>query len=152
MRRALAKFCYALLVLAGVAFTVTACGYAVLAVRSSPQYRRAVAGQPRSPVAEFFSRNGERLLAAELVVLIGASVSAVAAHGKWRTRRTKSDAHAAFVAGGQWRGAESNEWQPETFGAWAIAAHDRAARTADPPQACGEHPREETPGREHVPF
>jgi hypothetical protein len=84
LRRALSSFCYVMLLVAGIAFTVTASGYAILTVRASPQYRRAVAGRPPSRTAAFLSRHGDRMLTAELAVLVGASLGAVAAHGRWR--------------------------------------------------------------------
>lgn len=98
VRKALAKLSYLLLVLAGIAFTITACGYTLLAVRASPQYRRTLADQPTSPMVEFLSRHGDRILASELAVLLASSVAAVAAHGKWRSAAARRPARAGSHA------------------------------------------------------
>jgi hypothetical protein len=76
---------YAVLVVAGVIFFVTACAYGVMAFRAvSP--RTQVAETAGHPLLRFLDDYGGRLLAAEVVVLALASFAAMGTDDYW-TRR-----------------------------------------------------------------
>jgi len=75
-----------LLVLAAIAFTLTASAYAVMAVKRLDA--TAVAGAETSPgLLDFLDRYGAGLMAAELVVLAGAAVAAVGIERRQTGRR-----------------------------------------------------------------
>lgn len=73
---------YAVLVVAGVAFTITACAYGVMTVRGM----RGATEPAASGLISFLERHGFRLLMIELGVLAIATVLAMATDDYW-TRR-----------------------------------------------------------------
>ncbi len=75
-----------LLVLAAIAFTLTASAYAVMAVKRLDA--AAVAGAETSPgLLEFLDRYGAALMGAELVVLAAAAVAAIGIDRRQTARR-----------------------------------------------------------------
>jgi hypothetical protein len=81
---------YPLLVIAGIAFCVTACAYGVMAVR-------AIHPQPNVPsesgfqLMSFLNRNGPALLVAELMILAVSSVLAISTDRYWAKRKKERD-------------------------------------------------------------
>jgi len=76
-----------LLVLAAIAFTLTASAYAVMAVKRLDA-AAAVAGAETSPgLLDFLDRYGAGLMGAELVVLAAAAVAAVGIERRQTGRR-----------------------------------------------------------------
>jgi hypothetical protein len=75
---------YALVVAAGLAFTLTACAYGVLMVRS--MNRDASSSVASSPLLAFLDRHGFKLLMGELALLGVASVAAMATDDYWTKR------------------------------------------------------------------
>jgi len=78
---------YGLLILAGVAFCITACAYGVM-VFLETQPSAADRGAAGHPLLEFLARHGVKLLTVELVVLGVATFGAIGTDGYW-TRRGK---------------------------------------------------------------
>jgi len=78
---------YAVLVVVGVAFAVTACAYGVMTFVS---LRAAEAGQNPaalpSSLAKFMNDYGERLLGGELLLLAVATVGAISTDRYWQRR------------------------------------------------------------------
>jgi uncharacterized membrane protein YphA (DoxX/SURF4 family) len=78
---------YALLVLIGVAFSVTACAYGVMTFVS---LRAAEAGQnpaaAASTLAKFMNDHGEKMLGGELLLLAVATVGAISTDRFWQRR------------------------------------------------------------------
>ncbi len=78
---------YVVLVLVGVAFSVTACAYGVMTFVS---LRAAEAGQNPvalpSSLAKFMNDHGERLLGGELLLLAVATVGAISTDRYWQRR------------------------------------------------------------------
>jgi hypothetical protein len=78
---------YLLLVVAGVAFAVTACAYGVTAMRalrSDPAAKgRAL---EENELTRFMSQHGNTLLVGELLVLGAATVAAISTDGYWSRR------------------------------------------------------------------
>ncbi|MFO0819611.1 MAG: hypothetical protein U1A77_16810 [Pirellulales bacterium] len=75
---------YALVVAAGLAFTLTACAYGVLMVRS--MNRDASSSVAASPLLSFLDRHGFKLLMGELTLLGVATVAAMATEDYWTKR------------------------------------------------------------------
>ncbi|MBI2826677.1 MAG: hypothetical protein HYX69_18550 [Planctomycetia bacterium] len=73
---------YALLVVAGVAFTVTACAYGVMTFKAT-QPQGAAEIRKAGGLLDFLDRHGVRLMAAELAVLATATVAAIGTDGWW---------------------------------------------------------------------
>jgi|SRR5581483_10345819 len=75
---------YALLVVLGIAFALTACAYSVMTLRAV----RAPANEEASGGAllEFLDKHGAQLMAAELALLAVASVGAIATDRYWMRR------------------------------------------------------------------
>ncbi len=71
------------LVLAGLAFTLTACAYAVMAVQKLAAGRAAQEAESSPWLIEFLDRSGARLMLAELVVLAIVVVAAMTRE-RWR--------------------------------------------------------------------
>jgi hypothetical protein len=78
---------YAVLVVAGVAFAVTACAYGVMTFVS---LRAAEAGQNPaalpSSLVRFMNDHGERMLGGELLLLAVAAVGAISTDRYWQRR------------------------------------------------------------------
>lgn len=75
---------YSLVVIAGLAFTLTACAYGVLMVRS--MNRQSSATVADSPLLSFLDRHGFKLLMGELAVLGVSTVAAMASDDYWSKR------------------------------------------------------------------
>jgi len=83
---------YALVVIVGIAFVMTALAYVVSLVRLQQPAGRAAAPLPTSPVMTFIERRGESLMLWEAA---GLTVSAILAMGldrwrSWQGRRAES--------------------------------------------------------------
>ena len=78
---------YILLVVIGIAFTVTACAYFVMALRGSGTGgllgRAAEAGESAQVLLEFLDHHGLRLMVGELVLLALATCGAIFTDGWW---------------------------------------------------------------------
>jgi hypothetical protein len=84
-RAAISNPFYALLVVAGIAFVITACAYGVMTLRAmSPQAQGADAGH--HPLLEFLASHGSHLLIAEIALLAIATFAAIGTDDYW-TRR-----------------------------------------------------------------
>jgi hypothetical protein len=79
---------YPVVVLSGVAFTLTACAYGVLMVRT--QNPRNAGAVDASPLMVFLDNHGFMVLMVELAVLTVASVAAMATDDYWTARRDSS--------------------------------------------------------------
>lgn len=77
-----------LLVLVGLAFTLTASAYAVMAVRKLDASRALQGGDPNPWLIEFLDRHGAELMVAELAAL-AIVVAAAIASDRWRSGRRK---------------------------------------------------------------
>src|SRR5437868_8661254 len=86
-KRPFANPFYALLLVVGVAFLLTATSYGVLAFRDVQGQSASASG---SGLMLFLDRHGALLMAGELGVLILASLAAMATDGYW-TRRNRPD-------------------------------------------------------------
>ena len=82
-KRPFANPFYALLLVVGVAFLLTATSYGVLAFRDVQGQSPTASG---SGLMLFLDRHGALLLAGELAVLIVASLAAMATDGYWTKR------------------------------------------------------------------
>jgi hypothetical protein len=89
---------YVVLVLAGLLFVLTACGYFVMALRESSPYvlggpDGAEAGLARHPhgLTDFLARHGVKALIAELAVLGAATLGAILTDDYWTRRRRSAD-------------------------------------------------------------
>ena len=76
---------YVLLVLAGLAFCLTACAYGMMAFRADRRGRSSEALQAPSSLVDLLDRQGEIIMASELVILGVATLGAMATDG-WRAR------------------------------------------------------------------
>jgi hypothetical protein len=82
---------YALLVVVGIVFFVTACAYGVMAFRAvSPHLPAADTGS--HPLLSFLDVHGTMLLAAELAILTLATVAAIGTDDYWTRRNAAGDA------------------------------------------------------------
>jgi hypothetical protein len=79
---------YGLLIVAGVAFCITACAYGVM-VFLETQPSAADRDASGHPLLEFLALHGAKLLMVELVLLGVATFGAIGTDGYW-TRRSKS--------------------------------------------------------------
>jgi hypothetical protein len=75
---------YALLIILGIAFALTACAYSVMTLRAvrPPQDEGASGGA----LLEFLDKRGAHLMGAELALLAVASVGAIATDRYWMQR------------------------------------------------------------------
>ncbi len=82
---------YVILVVAGIAFAVSACAYGVMTFVG---LRAAEAGQKPadlpSPLFAFMNEHGEALLGGELLLLAVATVGAISTDRYWQRRAEKS--------------------------------------------------------------
>lgn len=86
---------YAVLVVVGAAFAVTACAYGVTAMRA---LRAApIVGKPvqESSLTVFMAKHGNALLVGELMVLAVATVAAISTDGYWVRRAEESNRNLA---------------------------------------------------------
>jgi hypothetical protein len=90
---AIANPFYALLVVAGIAFVVTACAYGVMAFRAVSPHAPA-AGADHHPLLKFLDSHGAQLLIAEIAILAVATFAAIGTDDYWTRRaneRTRDD-------------------------------------------------------------
>ena len=92
---------YALVVVAGVVFLVTACGYGTMTYRAIAP-RAGAAGQPH-PLMTFLDQYGMQLMSGELAVLAAATFGAM-----WLDRFRSLRAEAAKSASVDWPGPGGN--------------------------------------------
>jgi hypothetical protein len=93
------------LVLAGLAFTLTASAYAVTAVQKLDAGRAVQEAESSPWLIEFLDRYGARLMLAELVVLAIVAAAAIG-NERWRTgpREPQPDRHPEELPPGSARG------------------------------------------------
>lgn len=80
---------YVLLVMLGIAFTLTACGYGVLMLRAA----RPIEGETSSAgtaLLDYLDRHGDWLMTVELALLALATVGAIATDRFWMSREWRS--------------------------------------------------------------
>lgn len=77
---------YALVVLVGVAFTVTACAYGVMTVRDLRATEPVAEDAPGEPLMQWLRDNGFRALMIELGILTVTTIGAMATDDYWRRR------------------------------------------------------------------
>lgn len=79
---------YAIVVIVGIVFSITACAYGVMAFR-------AMRGQDESAsssaMLEFLDRHGEKLLIGEVLLLGLATFGAIKTDGYWQSRAGEID-------------------------------------------------------------
>lgn len=80
---------YVLLVVFGIAFTLTACGYGVLMVRDARPIERETSSAGRG-LLDYLDRNGDWLMTVELTLLALATVGAIATDRYWMSRAWRS--------------------------------------------------------------
>ncbi|HEX4129006.1 MAG TPA: hypothetical protein VHZ24_03105 [Pirellulales bacterium] len=76
---------YVIVVIAGVAFSVTACAYGVMCLRDLRAAAK-VPAEPESCLMQVMRRHGDRLLATEIAVLGLASLAAMGTDRYWQRR------------------------------------------------------------------
>ncbi len=81
---------YVLLVAVGMAFTITACAYFVLALRGDA--RRRQQAEPPGQLMVFMDRHGVSLIVGELVLLALGTVGAITTDSWWTASDAKSAA------------------------------------------------------------
>lgn len=79
---------YVLLVAVGMAFTVTACAYFVLALRGDARRRQNT--EPPGQLMVFMDRHGVSLIVGELLLLALGTVGAIATDSWWTAREGNS--------------------------------------------------------------
>lgn len=72
---------YVLLVLVGILFGITTCAYGVMTVKMSTA--EGIASSADSPVVQFMSQHGLKLLVAELAVLGMTTFAAIGTDSYW---------------------------------------------------------------------
>ncbi|HEY4232916.1 MAG TPA: hypothetical protein VGM76_05805 [Lacipirellulaceae bacterium] len=84
---------YALLVVAGIAFVVTAAAYCVMAYRDreAGSVSAAAAAVPEHPLMVWMRANGKMALIAELAVLAVGTVGAIGTDNYWQRRAAHRD-------------------------------------------------------------
>jgi len=80
---------YALLVVVGVAFTVTACAYGVMTVRDLRATERTAPDAPGEPLMQAVRDHGFTFLMVELGLLAVTSVGAMATDDFWTRRAAR---------------------------------------------------------------
>lgn len=80
---------YVLLVVFGIAFTLTACGYGVLILRDAQPIEGETSSAGRG-LLEYLDRNGDWLMTVELTLLALATVGAIATDRYWMSREWRS--------------------------------------------------------------
>ena len=81
---------YALLILAGIAFVVTAAAYCVMAYREREAAKAVEPAAPEHPLMSWMKQNGEMALVAELAVLGVGTIGAIGTDDFWQ-RRAKAE-------------------------------------------------------------
>jgi hypothetical protein len=89
---------YLLLVVVGVAFSITACAYGTVTYRALRVGTSEVAA-PIAWLVFFLDRFGAQLLAGELVLLSLATVGAIGTDGYWTRRADRREKRATDTAG-----------------------------------------------------
>ena len=83
---------YALLLVVGVAFTVTACAYGVMTVRDMHATEPVAGDAPGEPLLDLLRQRGGMILAIELGILTISAVGAMATDDYWQRRAARSAA------------------------------------------------------------
>jgi len=81
--------CYALLVLVGVAFSVTACAYGVMTVRDMRATAPTPPDAPGEPLMQWLREHGVTALMIEVGLLAVTSVGAMATDDYWTRRAAR---------------------------------------------------------------
>jgi hypothetical protein len=81
---------YVLLVIAGIAFAITACAYGVM---TFAELRAGVSPAARSALLEYLEAHGAATMAAELAVLAVATVGAIGTDRMWQRRGERQHHH-----------------------------------------------------------
>jgi len=68
---------YVLLVIVGIAFSLTACAYGMMTVRGA-RAKTVADGSPPSPLISFLDRHGARLMGGEIALLAATTFAAMA--------------------------------------------------------------------------
>lgn len=76
------NWCYGLLLVVGVAFSITACSYFVLALRDVRSVAAVGAASPRTGLMDFIDAHGVKLMAGQIVALAVLTVAAIATDRK----------------------------------------------------------------------
>lgn len=84
--RRIANPFYVVLVLASIAFTITACAYGVMTVRALKPDPAAAASEHEDGLLDFLNRHGAPLLFVELAVLGISAVLAMSTEQYWSNR------------------------------------------------------------------
>ncbi|MBL8828988.1 MAG: hypothetical protein JNM18_18550 [Planctomycetaceae bacterium] len=79
---------YAIVVFLGIAFSVTACAYGVMAFRA---LRGRDDAGVKSALLEFLDQHGEKLLIAEVLLLGLATFGAIKTDNYWQSRASEPD-------------------------------------------------------------
>ncbi|HWA98527.1 MAG TPA: hypothetical protein VG713_08540 [Pirellulales bacterium] len=80
---------YAVVVMASIAFCVTACAYGVMTMR---ELKNAVGqAEAESPLMQFMDEHGGRLLGSEVAILGLAAIAAMATDRYWHQRHAAGD-------------------------------------------------------------
>lgn len=79
---------YLLLVVLGIAFTLTACAYVVMMLKALQPNAEPAA--PQSRLLAFVDRHGATLMTGELLLLAAATVGAISTDRYWMRRKAKS--------------------------------------------------------------
>lgn len=80
---------YVLLVVLGIAFTLTACGYGVLMLRAARPIE-AETSSSGTALLDYLDRHGDWLMTVELALLALATVGAIATDRYWMSREWRS--------------------------------------------------------------
>jgi hypothetical protein len=87
-KAAIANPFYALLVLVGIAFVITACAYGVMTLRAVAPHAHAADGG-NHPLLKFLQTHGSQLLLGEIVVLAIATFAAMGTDDFWTRRSSR---------------------------------------------------------------
>lgn len=86
---------YILLVIAGIAFTLTACAYGVMAIKAIHPGANGAGRRQEAPAGKallvFLDRHGAWTMAGELALLAACTVGAIGTDQYWTRRKTRAD-------------------------------------------------------------
>lgn len=94
IRKAFNPF-YVLLVIVGVAFTVTACAYGVMTVRDMRATEPTPRDAPGEPLMALLRERGGTVLMVQIAILAVASIGAMATDDYWRRREAAASGTSA---------------------------------------------------------
>ena len=81
---------YALLIVAGLAFVVTATAYGVMAVRECPRRRHGRSPSPTHPLMKWMHEHGDTALLTELALLAVCTFGAIGTDEYWQRRARRN--------------------------------------------------------------